>query len=405
MSERTIISSCLKSRSAFESVADKLDGDISEQGAVVLKHAGSYYDRDVAASCVDKEVITNDVARSLSNPKHKELFATLISELFSLEVSPANVLHDFMAVKREAASARLASALVAGDDPEKALELIEEYSDTCTPASSDEGDSGILQGYDVNSLVADNFDNGSLIKVYPKSLNERLDGGVLRGHHIVVFARPEMGKTLMVVNMVYGFLRQNLKVLYVGNEEPVVDTALRIVCRLTDMTKHDVHADPAAAHEKAMEAGYGNVVLAGLAPGSPREIQRLMNEYKPDVLVIDQLRNMSVGGSKDAGFTQQLEKAATAARRLGKENDCLVVSVTQAGDSASGKAVLDMGDVDSSNTGIPAQADVMIGVGATADDEAQGRRVISLPKNKRSGNHEFFAVGIDPHTSTVRSLS
>ena len=62
-----------------------------------------------------------------------------------------------------------------------------------------------------------------------------------------------------------------------------------------------------------------------------------------------------------------------------------------------------MGDVDNSNTGIPAQADVMIGIGATSEDESQGRRVLSLPKNKRSGNHEYFAVNVDPQLSRVRS--
>tara|TARA_R110000765_G_scaffold49367_3_gene100381 strand:- start:4687 stop:5904 length:1218 start_codon:yes stop_codon:yes gene_type:complete len=401
--ESNLLSALLKNRAAHDQVADKLAGVLSEQGSLVLKHAGDYYDRDVNAQSVAQDVLTNDIARSLSNPKHKELFSSLVEGLYNSEVSPANVLHDFMAVRREAAAASLASALVSGDDPTKALELIDVYSDLCAPSASEE-DSGVLQAYDVGTLVKDNFDSSNLIKVYPKTLNDRLDGGVLRGHHIVVFARPEMGKTLMVVNMVYGFLRQNLRVLYVGNEEPVVDTALRIVCRLTELTKQEVHKDPAAAHAKAIEAGYGNVVLAGLAPGSPREIQKLITEYAPDVLVIDQLRNMNVGGGKDTGFTQQLEKAATAARRLGKSNDCLVISVTQAGDSASGKAVLEMGDCDSSNTGIPAQADVMIGVGASAEDETQGRRVISLCKNKRSGNHDFFAVGIDPQISRVRSL-
>ena len=102
---------------------------------------------------------------------------------------------------------------------------------------------------------------------------------------------------------------------------------------------------------------------------------------------------------------QKLEKAATAARNLGKSNNVLVVSITQAGDSASGKGPLEMGDVDSSNTGIPAQVDVMVGLGATHDDEQGFRRIVSLPKNKRSGRHEFFPVRIEPQLSNIRSLT
>ena len=81
----------------------------------------------------------------------------------------------------------------------------------------------------------------------------------------------------------------------------------------------------------------------------------------------------------------------------------MVITVTQAGDSASGKSILDMGDVDSSNTGIPAQADVMVGIGMSDEDEANGRRVISLPKNKPGGNHGTFPVLVDPTKSRIRS--
>ncbi len=77
----------------------------------------------------------------------------------------------------------------------------------------------------------------------------------------------------------------------------------------------------------------------------------------------------------------------------------LTLSVTQAGDSASGKLVLETGDVDFSNVGIPAQADVMVGIGFDATFEAEGLRNISLPKNKISGRHENFPVRIVPQLS------
>jgi len=202
--------------------------------------------------------------------------------------------------------------------------------------------------------------------------------------------------------MIAGFLQQELTVLYIGNEDPISDIVMRTVSRLTGMTKYEILDDPDTADQVARTKHYDNLILAGLAPGTPRQIQSLITEYKPDVVMIDQLRNLNVN---EEHFVQKLEKAATAARNLGKANNVLMVSVTQAGDSATGKGPLDMGDVDSSNTGIPAQVDVMVGVGATHDDEASNRRVLSLPKNKRSGNHEFFPVAIDPQLSKIRSLS
>ena len=325
----------------------------------------------------------------------------LVSDLASVDASPANVVHDFVAVRREAVGAQLASKLLAGGTPEDVLPLVAEYENWASVDSIGNDDEQVVRGMSVADLVRTSFSDENLIKVYPKSLNDRLDGGVLRGHHIVIFARPEMGKTMLLVNMIFGFLRQDLKVLYVGNEDPINDIVMRVVSRLTGRTKYDVIDDPEAADVTARERGYDNLVLAGLAPGTPREIENLIREYEPDVVMIDQLRNINVG---EDHFVQQLEKAATAARNIGKRHNVLMVSVTQAGDSASGKAVLEMGDVDSSNTGIPAQADIMVGLGATGDDEAHNRRVISLPKNKRSGIHGYFSVGVDPTTSKFRSI-
>jgi RecA-family ATPase len=158
--------------------------------------------------------------------------------------------------------------------------------------------------------------------------------------------------------------------------------------------------DPEGADALAREMGYDNLVLASLTPGTPKEIERLIIDHKPDVVVMDQLRNLLVG---EENFTRSLERSAQIVRALGKKHNALVLSVTQAGDSASGKSILDMGDVDSSNTGIPAQADVMIGIGMSRDDELQGRRVLSLPKNKAGGNHDSFPVRVDLARSRVYS--
>ncbi len=63
-----------------------------------------------------------------------------------------------------------------------------------------------------------------------------------------------------------------------------------------------------------------------------------------------------------------------------------------------------MTDLDNSKTGIPGAVDVMIGIGASRDDEAAGRRVLSLPKNKLGGIHEFFPVQVDFQTNKIRSM-
>lgn len=401
MSERKLLASCIASRAAFERIQSHLrKGDVSDQGDIILSAVRDYYERDDDCTSVDPDVLRSNVGRRVSSTKHQEMFGNLIGEIVAAEVSPANIVHDFIAVKREAAGAALASRLAAGSGADAVRPLLDEYVKWDTATELEEENDEILNGVSATELCSAIAQEG-LIEIWPMSLNNRLDGGLLRGHHMLIFARPEMGKTMMVVNMLAGFCAQGLRTLYVGNEEPIEDTMLRVQSRLTGFTKAEIIDDPDFTDQILEERGYDLIYFKEAAPGTPHQIQRWVDDVQPDCLVIDQIRNLNVN---EEHFVQKLEKAASAARNLGKSNHCLVVSITQAGDSASGKAVLDMGDVDSSNTGIPATVDVMVGLGATADDEAVMRRVISLPKNKRSGRHEFFPVRIEPAISNVRSL-
>lgn len=399
MSERKVLAAVLRSRKAYEQISPAVkEGVFTEQAAVVWRAVEEYYTRDRDALSTDLDIIRGSIGRSLTSPKHRETFDALVKDLGDAECSPANVADDFLAVRREAAGAKLASALITNRPDVDIQGLLEDY-ELCRKLDVEEDGRQVFKGLPLQEICK-TYSETELIKVWPQALNQRLDGGLLRGHHLIVFARPEMGKTLFLVNAVAGFLAQGLGVLYVGNEDPISDIALRVICRLTKRNKFDVLENPEESDSVARDLGYDNLVLASLAPGTPREIEQLVTEFKPSVVLIDQLRNISVP-NKEGNYVQQLEKAATAARNIGKRNGVLVLSVTQAGDSASGKAVLEMGDVDSSNTGIPAQADVMVGIGATQEDSQMGRRVLSLPKNKRSGNHEFFPVKVDTTMSRM----
>jgi archaellum biogenesis ATPase FlaH len=401
VSERNLVASALKSRKAFDALAPLLEPEeLSDQGKIVWEHIGAYYERDAEARSCDTELISNSIARSLTNEKHRSSFRSLVEGLAGTEISPENAVADHVAFKLGAAGNRLASALAAGKGPTDIGPLLEEYH-KWAEATPEGPAREVFQGPGVAELVRSSYGEGSRISVAPDSLNQRVGGGLVRGHHLVVFARPEVGKTLVLINMISGFLKQNLRVLYVGNEDPLTDVALRVVSRLTGRTRYEILDNPDEADAIARTQGYDNLVLAGLSPGTPREIVGLVKEFKPDVLVVDQIRNLNM---KEENYVVKLEKACTFVRTLGKKYKMLVVSATQAGDSASGKSILDMGDVDFSNTGVAATADVMVGIGMSADDDAAGRRVLSLCKNKPGANHEFFPVGVDCQLSKVRSM-
>ena len=60
-----------------------------------------------------------------------------------------------------------------------------------------------------------------------------------------------------------------------------------------------------------------------------------------------------------------------------------------------------MSDVDSSKTGIPASADLMIGIGGDAVMKSNGTLGISLPKNKLSGLHDRFLATVNYQTGVL----
>lgn len=399
VSEQKIIATLLSSREAFDHVIEFVDeSEFSAESNLILGFVRDFYSADPSAGSCDLDVVLGRLQRKLTNPKHFSAIETVLRNLPTPSV--ANLEKEILETKRHAQGLRLAAALSGGKDRDKVNQLLEIYNKIHSASSLvSEGKEGEeVSGLDLSSLVKNHFDRKLLIPIYPSALNDRLDGGAKPGHHILVFAPTEMGKTLFAINMVGGFLHHGYPVLYVGNEDPIADIQMRLASRLTGLTKHEIEADPAGAMGALEGKGTQHFNIVEMSPGSFPRISKLVEKYKPSIVVLDQLRNIDV---KQDQRTQALEKAATEARNLAKRTGTVVVSITQAGDSASGRRVLNRGDVDGSNVGIPGQCDVMVGIGATEDEEANGIRTISLPKNKLGGRHDHFTVTFDTQHSKV----
>jgi archaellum biogenesis ATPase FlaH len=398
MNERKIVAAMLKSRQAWEALKDRLEpNELSPEGTTLIRIGSEYYEADPEAKQCDLEIVKNRLERQIQSNKLVDALKAILDSL--PDVSAVNLTQEILSLKRHAIGLKLSSALAAGKVGDEVDSLIASWQSMVGVASlSGEEEAKVITGVPIDKLFATAFNKDNLIKVYPKSLNERLDGGVLPETHILVFANTEMGKTLVAINMVAGFLHQKLPVLYVGNEDPAANILLRLGTRLSGMNKYEIRDNPKKAQELIDSRSAGLFTIAPLAPGTFAEISALVRKYSPKVVILDQLRNLDV---KSENRTQALERAATEARNLAKRFGLVVVSLTQAGDSASGKAALTTGDVDSSNVGIPGQMDVMIGVGATEEMLRQNVRMLSFPKNKVSGNHNPITVTIDPQLSKV----
>lgn len=382
--ETKILAAALYSRDAYEELIKyEVKESLSDQGKVLWELFETYYNKDSSADKIDKTLLNSSIDRLY--PKHSDMLQTVVNNLE--ETSEINVVSEVIEQKLETTKALLSQAFSSTKDV-KIEPLLEEYSRLVAGELEAASSSDIIIAPDLKELMLSRSVENR-IRILPEKLNEALEGGALRGHHIVLFSVTDMGKSLMALNMTRGFIEDGLKVLYVGNEDPISDLIERFLVSLTGKNKHTVRKHYEKAQEVAEKKGWHNLVWAELSPGTLGEIRSLIEEHNPDVLVVDQIRNLDTG---DKNFVRVLEVAAQSMRNFAKKYNLLSVSVTQAGDSANGKAILNRGDIDNSNVGIPGTADLMLGIGATQDQEFDGIRTLSFPKNKISGSKQPIQV-------------
>lgn len=393
--EQQLLAAMLKDRTSYD-LFNRIGNReaFSPLGRTTFGAISEFFDLDPNARSCSRELIQERLLSRITNDKH---IAPIKDYLHNLreDVSVTNVEHHVRELHRRQIGTKLSLALANGSPQEEVGKLIEEYERGTVGEDSQRSES-LVDVLSTEDLTADKA-NVEFIKLWPKQLNDKLDGGVLRGHHVLVFARPEMGKTAFCTNLCAGFMAQQLSVLSVNNEEPGADIRDRIRGRLLKTSKASVRSNREESARGLSSLRLGKIhITEGSTFSSVRSLLSSSGPY--DVVIFDQIRNMR---SKSDSRTAELEAAGIEARAIAKEFNVLVVSVTQAGDSATGKVFLDMSDVDSSKTGLPASADLMIGLGADQAMQANALLGVSLPKNKLSGDHSKFTVSVNYSSGVI----
>lgn len=397
MLDGKVIAACIASGEAYAKVREHLvPQELSPQAATWLPLITEWYERDPDAKGIDKEIL-REMGRKRLPEVHQEMLLGWLDDLPDVE-SPENVVSHLLDLKRFNVGNRLAQAIQLRDE-KKIPELLEEFSELRKATSI--GKSEIKWTMDDDEMHA-LLSRENLIKVAPQSLNDKLKGGACPGDHILVFGRPENGKTLFVVNMTAGFLKQGHTVLYIGNEESTYKTRKRIACNLANCTSDQFEENREKALDIARQRGLDGLYICHMNPGTLSEIEDLMKEVRPKVVVLDQIRNIEHKGD---GLTAKLNEIGKDFRNLLSKYDALGVSITQAGNRETEDPWLDMGDIDSSKTGLPAACDVIVGVGMNHELQEKGQRAISLCKNKLNDGDDGrrgFLVQVDLQRSRVR---
>jgi len=392
--EKQVLAAALQSREAFNKIRTlTTKKDFTDISAEVWRLINRFYDLDSEATAVDIELFKQIILEEV--PRHSDI---ILLELDALsDTSVPNLIQELIKLKKKSISEDLITELATNPLSNKASTLMETFQEIDIEQAEDPEDAGEI----AHDILVDLANPENQIKLYPTIINTAIDGGVIGGNHILVFARSNCGKTMFNINAVRGMARDGHKVLHLINEEPRKQLLLRYINRCSGLTKREVYADIDGAITKAKENGLSNIFIEDINPGTFTEVRGLIERIKPDVVVLDQLRNMTV---KEESRVNGLEKLATEARNLAKRYGIVVISVTQAGDSATNKLVLTESDIDSSKTGIPAQCDLILGLGVDETQRAQGMRTLTIVKNKITSTHEYYPVRVTEDLSKIVSM-
>lgn len=402
--ERQLLSAALQSRASYALIKEKVspeaknrkDVRYSPEFRMLMDMVGKYYHKDKEATHVNKDLLDGLIEATIANDKHKERFKGLVADALSSDTSVPNINALIRTALRHEIGGRLAIKMANREDVTE--EELEEYRKTLLEeAVEDEGAEGVLRSDTLIHALRETLAGERGLSLYPPALGKALGPrGLQPGSHLVIYGRPEISKSGFCITNAARWAMSGKKVLYFINEDPGVNIQLRILCCITGWTEEKVLEDLETAMEMANGRGFGNVVIKELHPGTATEIAKWIEEEKPDAVIVDQLRNL---WAKADSRANQLDQVARDVRDVLKKYGIVGISVSQAGESAEGKAVLGMTDLDNSKTGIPGACDVLIGIGATQEHVATGYRVLTLSKNKVNGNHDSLTVRFIPQLS------
>lgn len=383
MKEAKLISTILTTRTAYEKLEEHIQQDtFTDMGRHVYSEVRRFYETDADAKSGDVDIISERLTRRF--PKRSADFVQYL-EALPEPTSLDNLVQLFAEVRQEQLGLEIISALTR-NQTDAAARTMQEYIEADTLGADSEPDPVTVPGLDGEPPT-------ERIPLYPTRLNDALRGGVPRGSQVCLFARTNVGKSTFAVNLVGAAAGAGYRVLYLGNEDEDDAMRYRFASRLTGASREAIEGDPETHDRLASEAGLRRITFVRINPGTLPEIRRLANQLRPDIIVLDQTYRMATGGRESA--TIYLAQIFAELRTLAQELKCVVITVAQAGERAKGRLVLEQEDIEWSNTGVPAQTDLMIGLGQNKDFERRDRVMISVPRWKYGKAPEPFHAQLD----------
>ena len=225
---------------------------------------------------------------------------------------------------------------------------------------------------------------------FPSQIRDYVTG-IDRQNLGVIFARPEIGKTSFAAWLCGWYVKNNLKVAYWGNEEPVRKTRMRVAKSILELSRQEILLDKNKFIEKYKSEVLPYATFMDCVGTSIQEIEDYCFRNEVDVVFIDQLDKVRIDGEFSRG-DERLKELYARSRELAKRNKVAVWAVSQASYEAHGREIIDYSMLDGSKTGKAGEADIIIGIGVS---EHEDFRTLKFSKNKINGYHGSIVLRRD----------
>lgn len=244
-------------------------------------------------------------------------------------------------------------------------------------------------------------------------LNRSL-GDARQGDFMIFAARPETGKTTLIAQEMTYWAAQletdDRPIIWVNNEERSDKVMLRAMQSYFAITTTELFSK--MAHYKEMydkEVGKRLLILNDDdAVNNVGYLDKLFTEYNPVGIVFDQLDKVH-GYNSEVREDLRLGKLYFWAREQSKKYGP-TIAISQIDGSGEGQKWLNMQQLRGSKTDKAGEADAIVTIGRTAEDEYA--RFIHVPKNKLFGGvdsvaserHGYYEVKINPDVARYQGV-
>lgn len=240
-------------------------------------------------------------------------------------------------------------------------------------------------------------------------LNRSL-GPLRLGDFGFIFARPEVGKTTWLCDEAQHMLKQlgdDDCIAFANNEEEARKVKFRFVQSYFGVTTQELVAKKEYYSNLYKKEVNGRFILPTESLKQRKDIERLLERYRPKLLIIDALD--AIEGFQNDREDLKLGAIFKWARELAKEY-CPIIGTTWADGTAENVKWLYMNHVTNAKTEKQKHADWIMGIGATYKEGHEKVRHLNISKNKLAGDenteeelrHSKWDVYIEPDIARFR---